>query len=118
MLSGLEEPRAHHEPKNEGICEKLDLKPAYRDQSSMMVHNQLQIARQVPLLPHGNGPFLSHRAFLLPQDIQGHRSLHSSLEGKLLVTPWMNSHWAETCCRLCSLEQVPTIPVPPAYGPL
>ena len=42
-----EEPRAHHEPKNEGLSEKLDLKPAYRDQSSMMVHNQLQIARQV-----------------------------------------------------------------------
>src|SRR6218665_2446108 len=36
-----------HDPKNEGLGEKLDLKSAYRDQSSMMVHNQLQIARQV-----------------------------------------------------------------------
>ena len=30
--------RAYHEPKNEGLGEKLDLKPAYRDQSSTMVH--------------------------------------------------------------------------------
>ena len=39
--------RAHHEPKNEGLCGKLNPKPAYSDQSSKMGHNQLQIARQV-----------------------------------------------------------------------
>src|SRR6218665_4143292 len=45
--SGPEEPRAHHKPKNEELDGKLNPKPAYRDQSSKMGHNQLQIARKV-----------------------------------------------------------------------
>jgi|SRR6218665_32468 len=34
-------------PRNQELDGKLNLKPAYRDQSSKMGHNQLQIARQV-----------------------------------------------------------------------